>query len=131
MERFFYPQNITTVATDIYHTKFINEEIAASLVALLKDDLSWEKGAHDRKYSTHDIALDKYYPDIYDLIKEQFDNMVVPAMASVWSFGHRPKAENIFAVKYSKDTQTGLKEHIDESYVSGSIKLNNNYTGGI
>jgi|TARA_B100001094_G_scaffold188099_1_gene182323 hypothetical protein len=131
MDRFFHPQSITTVATDIFHTKFLNEEIATALADLLKEDKRWKKGVYDRRYGTHDIPLDEYYPDMYDLIKEQFDNMVVPAMSNVWYFGDRPEAYNIFAVKYSSDTQIALKEHVDQSHISGSIKLNNNYKGGV
>ena len=131
MERIFYPQSITSVATDVYHTKFLNETIVEALVDLLKEDQNWKIGEYDRKYSTHDIALDEFYPDIHDLIKEQFDNMVIPAMSGIWSFGHKPEADTIFAVKYSKNTQLGLKEHIDEGCVSGSIKLNTQPKGGV
>ena len=139
MKRFFYPQSITQMyrshkgspASDIFHTKFLNEEIATALANLLKEDENWKKGVYDRRYATHDIPLDKYYPDMYDLIKEQFDNMVLPAMSNVWSFGHKPEADTIFAVKYSEETQKGLKEHVDTGCVSGSIKLNNDYKGGI
>ena len=131
LERFFYPLSITSVAPDIYHTKFLNETIVEALVGLLREDINWKRGVYDRRYATHDIALDKFYPDIYDLIKEQFDNMVIPAMSGVWSFGHKPEADTIFAVKYSEDTQIGLNEHIDEGCISGSIKLNTEYKGGV
>ena len=131
MERFFYPQSITqmyrshkgTPASDIFHTKFLNEEIATALANLLKEDKNWKKGVYDRRYATHDIPLDKYYPDMYDLIKEQFDNMVIPAMSSVWSFGHKPEADTIFAVKYSEDTQIGLKEHLSPTRANGLVSM--------
>ena len=52
-------------------------------------------------------------------------------MSEIWTLDDTAEAEDIFVVKYSKDTQTELKTHVDDSYVSGSIKLNNNYEGGI
>jgi predicted 2-oxoglutarate/Fe(II)-dependent dioxygenase YbiX len=36
----------------------------------------------------------------------------------------------LFTIKYSMDTQRKLNLHHDMSLVSGSLKLNNNYTGG-
>ena len=129
MEQFFHSQNITAVAPDIYHTKFLNETIADSLATLLSKEKRWKKGAHDRLYSTHDIPLNEHCSDMYELIKEEFDTVVIPAMDRIWSFGHPAQVDTIFAVKYSRDTQKKLKEHIDESYISGSIKLNTNYTG--
>ena len=52
-------------------------------------------------------------------------------MADVWALDQEVETKDIFIVKYSKDTQTKLKMHVDDSYISGSIKLNNNYEGGI
>ena len=39
------------------------------------------------------------------------------------------KPYTIFAIKYSMEGQRHLPIHRDESYVSGSIKLNNEYKG--
>ena len=127
----FYEQNLTEVSTDIFHTKFLNEEFANTLLRLVKEKNLWKKGVYDRRYSTHDTKLKDPFPTVHSLIKEQFENIVLRGMYNIWSFNSAIEADDIFAVKYSKDTQLDLKEHVDESYISGSIKLNTDYEGGV
>tara|TARA_Y100000590_G_scaffold87048_3_gene97530 strand:+ start:9298 stop:9843 length:546 start_codon:yes stop_codon:yes gene_type:complete len=127
----FYEQNLTEVSTDIFHTRFLNEELSDTILTLLKKENAWERGVYDRRYSTHDTKLSSHFPTVYHLIKEQIENIVLRSMYDIWSFNSNIEADSIFAVKYSKDTQLSLKEHVDESYISGSIKLNTDYEGGI
>ena len=131
MNNIFYPENLKEISTEIFHTKFLTPEFTGLIVEILKEKDLWTKGTYDRSYSTHDIQLHKHFPDLYDLIKEQFDNIILRRMYDIWFFNGAIEVDSIFAVKYSKDTQVRLREHIDESCISGSIKLNNNYEGGI
>tara|TARA_B100000131_G_scaffold83924_1_gene80926 strand:+ start:2127 stop:2678 length:552 start_codon:yes stop_codon:yes gene_type:complete len=131
MNNIFYPQSLTQVSTDIFHTKFLTPKFAKIVVDILKESDLWTKGSYDRSYSTHDIQLKKHFPDLYELIKEQFDNIVLREMYDIWFFNGQVQVDSIFAVKYSKETQIRLREHIDESCISGSIKLNTDYEGGV
>lgn len=115
--------------SEIFHTKFFSESFTQSLYELFKDHNEWTTKRF--AYSTHDVHLEESFPDLFDIIRERFDNSILKAMADVWALDQEVETKDIFIVKYSKDTQTKLKTHVDDSYISGSIKLNNNYKGGI
>jgi len=58
--------------------------------------------------------------------------VVMQKVAEMWweecfTYGVR----DAFLIKYSLDTQKSLRLHNDHSLVSGSIKLNDNYSGGV
>tara|TARA_B100000131_G_C17907773_1_gene529077 strand:+ start:216 stop:764 length:549 start_codon:yes stop_codon:yes gene_type:complete len=116
-------------SSEIFHTKFFSENFTHSLYELFKEHKEWTTKRF--AYSTHDVHLEESFPDLFDLIKERFDNSILKVMADVWALDQAVETKDIFIVKYSKDTQTKLKTHVDDSYISGSIKLNNNYKGGI
>ena len=131
MDEVFNKHVLDEVSDDIFHTKFLTEKFTVVICDMLKESVLWKKGSYDNFYHTYDIPFEKHYPDLYDLIKTRFDTLILKTMGEIWTFGHKPSAANIFAVKYAEDTQLALEEHIDESYISGSIKLNNDYDGGL
>ena len=55
MDNIFYPQNLTELGTDIFHTKFLTSNFATLVVDILEESNLWTKGSYDRNYSTHDI----------------------------------------------------------------------------
>ena len=113
---------------DIFHTKFFTEPFCFIIYELFRSQEDWTK--KEFSYSTHDIQLADKFPDLYDMIKERIDNLILPIMADIWALDSSVESGDIFAVKYSADTQKELKPHIDQSYISGSIKLNDDYIGG-
>ena len=119
--------------SEIYHTKFFTESFCYILYEMFKEQKEWTKipGYDDIAYTTHDIQLADKFPDLYEIIKERVENIIFSIMGKIWSFDSSVQTSDIFAVKYSEDTQKELKPHIDQSYISGSIKLNNDYTGGV
>tara|TARA_A100001011_G_scaffold263811_1_gene272436 strand:- start:291 stop:839 length:549 start_codon:yes stop_codon:yes gene_type:complete len=130
MKELFHKHVLNPIeSSEIFHTKFFSEDFAGRLYELFSNHSEWTTKRF--AYSTHEVQLEKFFPDLYSIIKERFDNFIIKTMADVWVLDEGAEAEDIFVVKYSEDTQTKLKTHVDDSYISGSIKLNNNYKGGI
>ena len=130
MKNLFHKHVLTEISSsEVFHTKFFSKDFVNNLHELFSGHDQWTTKKF--AYSTHEVQLEKYFPDLYSIIKERFDNFILKTMSEIWTLDDTAEAEDIFVVKYSKDTQTELKTHVDDSYVSGSIKLNNNYEGGI
>tara|TARA_B100000902_G_C26799701_1_gene663901 strand:+ start:53 stop:604 length:552 start_codon:yes stop_codon:yes gene_type:complete len=130
MDEIFYKHVLKEIAPEIFHTQFLNYEFTTILYDLFCEETSWEQGNYNQHTTTYDIHLNKNYPDLYNLIKERFDTLIVKVMSDIWTISSEVAIKNIFAVKYSEETQQSLNEHVDDSYISGSIKLNTNYSGG-
>jgi len=130
MEQVFKKHSIDELSprTDILHTEFLNHEFTTILHDRFKEETNWEQGTD--QYSTHDIQLKIEYPDLYEIIKTRFEQLF-SEIDKIWSLKRGLEVERIFVVKYSEGTQLQLKEHVDDSYISGSIKLNTDYEGGV
>ena len=54
-----------------------------------------------------------------------------PIVSKFWPWARLGKPRRSFVVKYSHDIgQTAMTEHVDSSYMSFSVPLNDNYAGG-
>ena len=88
----------------------------------------WTTEFGDNLYKTHDIHFEDKLPDFYSVICNHFHEKIVPECCNYWEIGDFT-VRSAFAIKYSIDTQRTLKIHHDDSYISGSIKLNSDYQG--
>ena len=126
MEELLYSDlNIKEVAPDIYHAKFLTPLCVDILRDLCIENNNWstEKFQH----STRDIYFEETFPEWFELLKA--------AEANIWQYFTRLLSTSafefytIFAIKYEMEDQRKLTLHHDESYISGSVKLNADYTG--
>lgn len=128
MNSIFYPVNLTEIGPDILHTPFLTEEYCSILVSLLQENNSWKKNPTDTKFSTRDIYIEKAYPDLFSIINDYLDSEVWPKVSEFWEVGDF-SVDTMFAIEYTLDTQKSLKAHHDRSFITGSVKLNNEYRG--
>ncbi len=82
------------------------------------------------KYRTQDVYLEKAIPGLYESINFQLEHRIWPSVIKHWDIDG-VESETIFVLKYSMDTQTSLGLHHDESFISGNVKLNDEYLGGV
>ena len=118
------------VASDILHTPLLEPSFCQVLFDFAKTFDNWSSNREDRYYSTHDCHLQKESPAFYEIISDALDELVFPKVADFWDVNPF-EVSDMFIVKYSQDTQTNLSYHHDESFISASIKLNDNYSGGV
>ena len=126
MPEAIYPDlKITEVAPDIYCTKFLTYPFAEAILDCCKEKGKWT----DEKFlfSTRDIYLEEVFPDLFSILtsEEAFLNRVFDKIFYTSYFN----IYTAFVVKYSLGDQIKLDTHHDDSYISGSIKLNDEYTG--
>jgi hypothetical protein len=121
---------LSEVAEDILHSPFLTKEFCQTLFDFAKDFDNWTTNRADFNYSTHDCHLKTVAPVFYDIISDALDEALFPRVAKWWQVNPF-EVSDMFIVKYSEQTQTKLSYHHDQSYISSSIKLNDNYSGGV
>lgn len=126
-EAFHHNARIKEVAPDILRIPFLTEEYVQYVILACEELGTWKPFDPD-KYSTHDIHFEKDLPDLFTAIEDHLNNDIFPRVAQWWGVEDF-EISDMFAVKYSSDTQTSLKLHHDDSFISASIKLNDNYKG--
>lgn len=113
----------------IFTTPFLTKEYCASILEECNTLNTWGSEANDEDYFTQDIYFKEELPDAYATIEIGLKALVYPTLSELM-YTEIPDPHQIFAIKYAKGLQTYLPLHRDESYISGSIKLNNDYEGG-
>jgi|SRR6056300_1311386 len=120
--------NITEVGADILLVDFLQEEFCNIIVNACMSLNSWAPNKRDKRYFTQDIHLKNELPDLYSIIQEHLDTVVWREVGAWWSVDSF-SVSDLFAIRYSSDGQTSLPLHHDDSFITGSVKLNNNYSG--
>ncbi|MFO0002191.1 MAG: 2OG-Fe(II) oxygenase [bacterium] len=131
MKELFKPAKLTMIAENIIHTPFLDDEFVESIYFIAKEHQEWGRNKQDIFYSTEDLFFSKfeYLQDLDSLLKERLELDIFPRLLKFWSLDEIIVTE-LFAVRYTMEGQKKLDLHSDESFISCSIKLNNNYTGG-
>ena len=125
----FYPVDFQCVSQDILHTKFLPEDICEAILASALQANTWQYNPR-LVYHTDDIHFEEYLPEWYDIIKIGMQNAFEKA-AEYWGIeSAEVTIASMFAVRYTLEEKLDLKVHHDDSYITGSIKLNNRYSGG-
>jgi hypothetical protein len=126
MQELFYPTKIRQVAQDIYQTPFLTTVFVDVLIEQFLKSKKWSLETF--KYSTQDLYLETEYSPWFEVFqtKEVELQDYFCKNLHVGTFGFY----SIFAVKYQMDEQRSLDIHHDDSFISGSIKLTTEYTGG-
>ena len=126
-EALYSHQSITEVADCIFHAKFLTPNFCDYILSICEEHKVWDSNKDDQ-YRTQDLYFEDLYPDLFNTInngyktefKERLQRYLITELTDMRS---------IFALKYDLGVQTSLSLHNDESWLSGSIKLNNNYEG--
>lgn len=88
----------------------------------------WTSNHRDKDYFTQDLHFEKSLPDLFDLLKEHLHTNIYPLASEFWQIPDFT-LKDLFAVRYTMDTQRSLPTHHDDSFITGSVKLNNTYEG--
>ena len=130
-ELFHRSQEPEEVARDIIKFKFLTPEGCSIVLTALKAVGGWKPWKHDPVYYTQDIVVKDELPDLYNMLNAKIQNDIYPKVAEFYGVDTYFEIHKMFAIKYSLDTQKSLGLHHDESYISASVKLNEDYDGGI
>ena len=120
--------NPTPLGNNFLRFDFFTPHFCEYIIAAAEGQ-EWGSNKKDR-YKTQDVYLEDAIPGLYEGINLQLEHRIWPAVVDYWDVDE-VNTETIFVVKYSMDSQTSLELHHDESFISGSVKLNDKYEGGL
>jgi hypothetical protein len=124
----FKPAELTEVGVDILYTPFLEEEFCDYIVAACIGVGTWAPNKADRRYATDDIHFNTELLDLYDMLNSHLKTTIWPLVAKHWMLD-TIELSDLFAIKYDLKGKTSLGLHHDNSFITGSVKLNNYYKG--
>jgi hypothetical protein len=127
--KMFAETDLKEVEYYMYSTPFLTKEFCDYIVNKCNRLNTWGSAIEEHGYNTQDIYLEKELPEIYHTINSSLKALVLSKLIDILGLNEVPEPYTMFAIKYSMDSQRSLKLHHDESYITGSIKLNDDYEG--
>ena len=79
----------------------------------------------------HEVSLAVISPRLFAHVEDDVAVRVVPALQEGWPTIEYAGLRDAFVIKYSRAGQQSLRLHHDVAQVSGSVKLNDGYGGGV
>ena len=109
---------------------FLTKDYCDELIEEAEAFNKWEQLPND-KFPGMEIRLNKLRSRFFDIFQKAYEEKLVPIVEKYWHPLEMYGIRDLFAIKYSLGEQTKLNLHHDMSLVSGSMKLNNDYQGGV
>ena len=123
------PTDYEVIGPDMLLVDFMTPEQCEELIARGEENGSWAPHYADA-FPSHDIHI-KLIPGLWDEMNTYWARVVAGVTNSYWKPSRHWHLRKAFLMKYSEDTQKTLNLHNDVSLVTGSVKLNEDYEGGI
>lgn len=121
--------NPSIVGSEILLVPFWTPEFCASLIRAAEAVGAFEPNPDD-PVPGHEVSLAVISPRLYAAVEEDLGERLWPVLQKQWPYIDYYGLRDAFIIKYSKGGQVDLRMHHDVAQVSGSIKLNDDYTGG-
>jgi hypothetical protein len=77
----------------------------------------------------HEVSLAVISSRLFELVQEDFGTRIWPQLQTVWPYVDYYGLRDAFVIRYEPGQQESLRIHHDVAQVSGSIKLNDGYSG--
>lgn len=117
-----------TIPGDFIIMPFLSEDDCKKLIAKSEAHGKFEPLPGD-EFPAQEIRLKELDPDLFQELEEYFAEHVQKVVNEVFKPLHLKGVRDAFVMRYTMDTQTNLALHHDASLVTGSVKLNDDYTG--
>jgi hypothetical protein len=109
---------------------FLTKDYCDELIEEAEAFNKWEQLPND-KFPGMEIRLNKLRSRFFDIFQKAYEEKLVSIVEKYWHPLEMYGIRDLFAIKYSLGEQTKLNLHHDMSLVSGSMKLNDDYQGGV
>jgi hypothetical protein len=79
----------------------------------------------------HEVSLAVISPRLYAAVESDLGERIWPQLQTHWPYVDYHGLRDAFVIKYALGEQESLRIHHDVAQVSGSVKLNDGYEGGV
>jgi hypothetical protein len=77
----------------------------------------------------HEVSLAVISPRLFEAVQDDFGARLWPQIQAVWPYVDYHGLRDAFVIRYAVGQQESLRIHHDIAQISGSIKLNDGYSG--
>jgi len=123
---------VEQVATDILCVEFWKPEFCKIIIEAADKINQYESRPND-PVPGQELRIDTISKEFYISFCKHWKQIIQPILdkffmlpAEQWFMGWRTP----FIIKYEMDKQKYLRPHMDDSLITGTVRLNNEYTGG-
>jgi hypothetical protein len=79
----------------------------------------------------HEVSLAAISPRLYSAVENDLGGRIWPQLQEQWPLVDYHGLRDAFVIRYALGEQESLRIHHDVAQVSGSVKLNDGYEGGV
>ncbi len=119
---------VTVVASDLLVVPCWTPQFCATVVRAAEAVGAFEPQPDD-PVPGHEVSLAVISSRLFELVQEDFGTRIWPQLQTVWPYVDYYGLRDAFVIRYAPDQQESLRIHHDVAQVSGSIKLNEGYSG--
>ena len=120
-------QDYEILEDDIILIDFLTESMCDSLIELSEGGSDFKSLSYD-DVPGQEMRLREI--DLWDNISKHWERSISPIIQKHWDMCGWYGLRDAFIIKYTMEGQKKLRVHTDASLVTGSVKLNDSYSGG-
>ena len=132
----FYGDPIITYSSSSVYEKISDDML---LIDFMSADMCQKMISLSEKHTFKSLSYDKVKGQelrlrefgLWDELEDHWNTNIYPIVHEFWNPCHMWGMRDAFLIKYEMDKQKDLPLHNDASLVTGSVKLNDDYEGGV
>ena len=115
------------LSDDMLLIDFMSEDMCQKMISL-SEKHTFKSLSYD-KVKGQELRLKEF--GLWYELEEHWNTYIYPIVYEFWTPCHMWGMRDAFLIKYEMEKQRDLPLHNDASLVTGSVKLNDNYEGGV
>jgi hypothetical protein len=119
---------VTEAGPDLLVVPCWTTQFCSTVVRAAEATLAFEPQPED-PVPGHEVSLAVISPRLFEAVQEDFGTRIWPQLQTVWPYVDYYGLRDAFVIRYAPGQQESLRIHHDVAQVSGSIKLNDGYSG--
>jgi hypothetical protein len=119
---------VTEVAADLLVVPCWTPQFCATLVRAAEAIGAFQPQPDD-PVPGHEVSLAVISPHLFETVQEDFGIRIWPQLLTVWPYVDYHGLRDAFVIRYAPGEQESMRIHHDVAQISGSIKLNDSYSG--
>jgi len=118
------------VATDVICMPFWTPEFCSVIIRAAEATGAFDSDPTD-PVPGHEVSLAVISPRLFEAVEQDIGVRMWPQIRQWWPLVDYHGLRDVFVIKYAMGQQEELRLHHDVAQVSASIKLNDDYEGGV
>jgi len=119
---------LRVVAPEMVVVSFLTRQFCSALIRTAEACGGFDQHPDD-PVPGHELSLTQISPRLFDALQNDLGSRIWPQLQQQWQHIDYFGLNDAFIIKYQQGAQEELRLHHDVAQVSGSVKLNDDYTG--